>query len=533
MSNWFSHGTIRARMLALALFCGLLTLGVGVFGISRTTVLSDMLGDMYQHNLTPITELSAANLQAIHHNRAMLVYVAEDDPLKRRKTLETAQAHEAEMRARLAQYRASGISTQEQDLLAQFDAAWPPYMAAMQQASKMADDGWVQEAQVAMAGQVEPVFRKVNDILAALVAHQLQEGRQAFERSGVVVAGSRLTSWAVIVLGVLASVGGALLISHSITQPLGGEPAAVVAAADAIAQGDLTHAIAVRPGDTRSVTARMAAMQTHLAQVVSGVRQNAEGVATASTQIAQGNQDLSDRTEAQASALEQTAASMEQLGATVQSNAEHASRADQLAQAATGVARQGGEVVGRVVGTMKDIHASSGRIADITSVIDGIAFQTNILALNAAVEAARAGEQGRGFAVVASEVRGLAQRSAAAAKEINSLISASVAQVAAGSSLVDQAGATMQEVVQSIGRVHAIMGDIRRAGQEQSSGVAQVGDAVMQMDQTTQQNAALVEQSAAAAERLRQQAAELLQAVAVFRLADRTALLQAPAEPRG
>jgi uncharacterized protein Yka (UPF0111/DUF47 family) len=264
--------------------------------------------------------------------------------------------------------------------------------------------------------------------------------------------------------------------------------------------------------------AQLQAMQTSLAKVVGNVRQSSESVATASAQIAQGNNDLSQRTEEQAATLEETAASMEQLGATVKQNADNAKQANQLALSASAVAIKGGQVVGQVVKTMKGINDSSKQIADIISVIDGITFQTNILALNAAVEAARAGEQGRGFAVVASEVRGLAGRSAEAAKEIKSLISASVERVEQGTTLVDQAGVTMTEVVASIERVTDIMGEISAASTEQSAGVSQVGEAVSQMDQVTQQNAALVEESAAAAESLTQQARQLVQVVAVFKL---------------
>ena len=264
-------------------------------------------------------------------------------------------------------------------------------------------------------------------------------------------------------------------------------------------------------------------MQNSLKRVVSGVRRNAESVASASAEIASGNNDLSARTEQQASALEETAASMEELGSTVRQNADNARTANQLAMNASTVAAQGGEVVAEVVETMKGINASSNKIADIISVIDGIAFQTNILALNAAVEAARAGEQGRGFAVVASEVRSLAGRSAEAAKEIKSLIMASVERVEQGTLLVDKAGNTMTEVVTAIRRVTDIMGEISAASSEQSAGVEQVGEAVTQMDQATQQNAALVEEMAAAAASLNTQAGELVNAVAVFKLAQDSA----------
>ena len=277
-------------------------------------------------------------------------------------------------------------------------------------------------------------------------------------------------------------------------------------------------------------------VQEALTAAVTNVRQGSENVATASAEIAQGNQDLSNRTEQQACALEETAATMDELGSTVRNNADNAKQANQLALGASAVALQGGTVVGQVVETMKGINDSSRRIADIISVIDGIAFQTNILALNAAVEAARAGEQGRGFAVVAGEVRSLAQRSADAAKEIKLLINASVERVEHGTALVDQAGKTMGEIVGAIKRVTDIVGEISSASAEQSSGVAQVGEAVTQMDQATQQNAALVEESAAAAESMKQQAHQLVEAVAVFKLrqgehAQRVATPARAAEP--
>ncbi|PXW92404.1 methyl-accepting chemotaxis sensory transducer with Cache sensor [Sphaerotilus hippei] len=306
-----------------------------------------------------------------------------------------------------------------------------------------------------------------------------------------------------------------LLVRRLVTVPL----AQASQAARAIAAGDLT--VALRSDRRDEIGTLMAAMDrigSSLTGVVRSVRQNSESVATACGEIAQGNQDLSARTESQASALQQTAASMEELGSVVRQNAGNARQADQLARDASTVAIEGGRVVAEVVDTMKDINASSRRIADIIQVIDGISFQTNILALNAAVEAARAGESGRGFAVVASEVRTLASRSANAAREIRSLIHDSVERVERGSALVDQAGATMSDVVDGIHRVSTLMGQISTASTEQDTGVAQVGEAVTQIDQATQQNAALVEQMAAAAASLSAQADDLVRSVAVFRV---------------
>ncbi len=332
-------------------------------------------------------------------------------------------------------------------------------------------------------------------------------------------AAQRATTISLVVMLVVCALGiaGAIAFSRTVVNPLDN----AVRVSQAVASGDLTVARQVQGKDEIALLLNaLHDMQLSLSQVVSNVRNNADSVAAASTEIAQGNNDLSARTEQQASALEETSASMEELSSTVQANAENARTANQLAVNASTVAVQGGDVVAEVVTTMKGINDSSKKIADIISVIDGIAFQTNILALNAAVEAARAGEQGRGFAVVASEVRNLAQRSADAAKEIKTLIHASVERVELGTTLVDKAGATMSEVVSAIRRVTDIVGEISAASSEQSAGVAQVGDAITEMDQATQQNAALVEQSAAAADSLKVQAQQLVQAVAVFRLAD-------------
>ena len=309
----------------------------------------------------------------------------------------------------------------------------------------------------------------------------------------------------------------AIWIIRAVTKPVN----QAVEIARSVAAGNLsTQFEAHGTNETAQLLHALSDMQSSLVKVVDNVRQGSESVSTASAEIAQGNNDLSARTEQQASALEETAASMEQLSATVKQNADSARTANQLAMSASTVAVKGGEVVAEVVDTMKGINDASKKISDIISVIDGIAFQTNILALNAAVEAARAGEQGRGFAVVASEVRSLAGRSADAAKEIKSLISTSVERVEHGTALVDNAGATMTEVVSSIKRVTDLMGEISAASTEQSQGVMQVGEAVMQMDQVTQQNAALVEEMAAAATSLKSQAQELVQTVAVFNLGD-------------
>jgi len=332
--------------------------------------------------------------------------------------------------------------------------------------------------------------------------------------------GSR-ASWLSLVfmlLTALVGVGIAFWISRSVLRLLGGDPAVATRAAASIADGNLACDVPVRHGDQTSLMAALREMQSRLAAVVDGVRRHADGVAAGASHIASGSSHLNIRTEQQTSALQQTAASMEQLSGTVRQNADSARLASKLAADASSVAQQAGTVVAEVVSTMKGIDDGARRVADITGVIDGIAFQTNILALNAAVEAARAGEQGRGFAVVAAEVRSLAQRSAQAAKEISALIGTSVERVKHGSSLVDKAGTTMHQVVSAIDKVARTVGEISAASGAQSADVEQVGQSVSRIDEATQQNAALVQHSAAAAEQLKQQAQQLVSAVAVFKL---------------
>ncbi|CUA95174.1 Methyl-accepting chemotaxis protein [Comamonas thiooxydans] len=379
-----------------------------------------------------------------------------------------------------------------------------------------AEDYDTAAAAAALKTRETPAWRKLREA----VLQQLKAARDAAEASHAATRASaqRMQLWSglLALLAVVISASLLWVMVRTLRSELGGDPADARKALRRVADGDLTDGSS--GGMARGLMSDLQTMRGALRELVQRVHGASVQMQHASSEIAQGNADLSARTESQASALEETAASMEQLNATVRQNADSAQTANQLAQNASQVARQGGAVVARVVQTMQDINTSSSRIADIIGVIDAIAFQTNILALNAAVEAARAGEQGRGFAVVASEVRALAGRSADAAKEIKTLITASVERVADGSALADQAGHTMDEIVSAIHRVTDIMGEISAASSEQSAGVAQVGEAVMQMDQATQQNAALVEESAAAAEGLRQQAESLLTEVSRFQL---------------
>ena len=389
------------------------------------------------------------------------------------------------------------------------------YDAATANLAKLLHEGKAEDATAFLLGDFQTPQREYFSASNGLITYQedlIAAGGEQIAADGNFA--KHMTEGLTAVAAVLA-VAIAVLTARSITAPI----ASAVAFAKQVADGDLTSRVQVKARDETGVLlTALQHMQDNLMHIVGGVQRGSEGVAAASVQIAQGNSDLSERTEVQASVLEATVASMSELSSTVQQNADSARRGNHLAMDASSIAVKGGAVVSQVVETMKGINDSSRRIADIIGVIDGIAFQTNILALNAAVEAARAGEQGRGFAVVATEVRALAGRSADAAKEIKTLIGASVERVAQGTNLVDQAGATMADLVASIRRVTDVMGEISASSDQQASGVSQVSEAVAQMDLVTQQNAALVEQMAAAASSLKSQAAELQQSVAVFKL---------------
>ena len=512
---------LRIGQQLFAAFAGVLVLCAAMGAVA-------VLG--LQHVEREASALNAKWLQGVGHIAAMRMAVVEsrDFEMKHSRTSDASYFAEYEDKmgaaaknaaAALATYEPLVEGDTERELLAALRKGWSQYEAAQKKVVALGRDNKQQDAADISDGLASMAFDETVGALDALNKHGFEGGQKAAERVDGVFAKARMAVVAVLVATLVLGLLSATLITRRLLGQLGGEPHEAVAIAAAVAGGDLSSSVRVRAGDEHSLMARLAAMQRSLAQAVTSVRQGSENVAISSAQIAQGNQDLSSRTEHQASALQETAATMHQLGSTVRHNTDSAKQANQLALGASNVAAEGGEVVGQVVTTMKDIQESSHKIADIIAVIDGIAFQTNILALNAAVEAARAGEQGRGFAVVAAEVRSLAQRSAEAAREIKALIGTSVERVERGTTLVDRAGQTMGEVVTAIRRVSDIVAEISSASVEQSSGVEQVGQAVGNMDQATQQNAALVEQSAAAAESLRQQAQQLVQAVAVFKLA--------------
>ncbi len=508
----------------------MLLLVITVVTTLRIQSINERIADIVDDRAVKValaTDLDqATNVQARYLRNAL---IGHKDPEEVRSSLGRVEKAVAENSASLAKLEKMINTPIGHKLFKAMVDTRGPYGKGRDEVIAMLKAGQAEEAGTHLLKTVRPAQ---NEFLAAIDAFSVAQSKlmaESGEKAKAEGAAAIRINLTLAALAALLAAGVGYGITRSFTRQLGGEPAEARELAVAIAEGDLTRPITVAAGDQTSLMSRLAAMQESLQKVVSNVRQNSESVATASAQIAQGNQDLSSRTEEQASALEETAATMEQLGTTVRNNADNAQQANQLAQGASAVAAQGGEVVGKVVHTMQGISDSSRKIGDIIGVIDGIAFQTNILALNAAVEAARAGEQGRGFAVVASEVRSLAQRSAEAAKEIKTLIGRSVEQVEQGTALVGQAGKTMGEIVGSIQRVSDIVAEITSASAEQSSGVQQVADAVSQMDQATQQNAALVEESAAAAESLKGQAQQLVQAVAVFKLSQQRPALAAHA----
>ncbi|MBX9936199.1 MAG: MCP four helix bundle domain-containing protein [Burkholderiaceae bacterium] len=477
--------------------------------------MNDASGDLATNWLPAISTVKTLNLLHSDLRLLMMEHIINSDKNNISKIDSAIQEQTKEIEKAQKTYELLISEPEEKMVYPVYLEKWQRLQMIEKKALDLSRQGLDDDAKIFLERESKPLFDSMGADLDKLVKINEQGSTEAAKKSNGAYTTAHLQVIVLVLIALAATVALSLFIIRSITTPLN----QAVEAARHIAQGDLSRPIEVRNHDELgTLLSAMSEMQTSLIGVVGSVRTGSESVATASAEIAQGNQDLSSRTENQASALEQTASSMEHLGSTVRQNADNARQANQLAQQASSVAAEGGEVVGQVVETMKEINTSSQKIADIISVIDGIAFQTNILALNAAVEAARAGEQGRGFAVVASEVRALAGRSAAAAKEIKTLIDASVDRVGQGTLLVDKAGQTMSKVVSSIQQVTDIMGEISAASTEQSAGVIEIGQAVTQMDQATQQNAALVEEMAAAAGSLKIQAQELVQTVSVFQL---------------
>lgn len=506
---------ISTRLGLLAGIMSFLLVGVGWMGLRGMASSNDALKTVYEDRTIPLGQLADIQYRLLNNVRILGQVTEASRPADLQAMAQEMDANEAAVAKVWEAYLATYLTPEEGELAKAFASARERLAReAVAPGIRALRDANPREAQ-RISDEVMPgLFAPTQEVMQKLLSLQLNvakaEYTQAVTRFGQV---STLASVA-MALGLLVAGLLSVWLIRGITRAV----SQAVAVSQAIAAGDLTVEVTIQGRDEMSVLMKaLHTMRQGLTEVVTRVRGSAEGVATASAEIAQGNHDLSIRTEQQASALQETAASMEQLSATVNQNAEAARQASQWATDASAVAQQGGQVVDAVVQTMKEIHAASGQIGEIISVIEGIAFQTNILALNAAVEAARAGEQGRGFAVVATEVRSLAGRSAQAAKEIKTLIGNSVACAEKGSALADRAGGTMAEVVVGIQRVADTIGEISAASTEQATGVAQVGEAVLGMDRATQQNAALVEEMAAAASSLKSQAQEMVQVVATFR----------------
>ena len=514
-----SNLKISTRLTLLIGILSMLLIGIGAIGLYGINKSNDALKTVFEDRTIPMGQIADINQLSLNNRLFIAGSLLDPTPEEIARDTAAIEANIAAIDQVWSAYMATVLTTEEARIAKQLaldrtrfvQEGLRPSVAALR-----AHD--LEGAKRIVFEKNRPLYAPVGAGLAALMKLQIDVSKEEYDAAVTRYASIRLGAMASILVGILLVGLLGFSLARSIASQLGCEPGEAANVAQRVGTGDLSIHIELRPGDSSSLMAQLKSMQDKLTHVVANVRYGSEGVSTASTEIASGNHDLSARTENQASALEQTAASMEALSTTVRQNADNAHQANQLAQSASTVAIQGGEVVAQVVDTMKHINDSSKRIFDIISVIDGIAFQTNILALNAAVEAARAGEQGRGFAVVASEVRSLAGRSAAAAREIKALIGASVEQVEQGSTLVNQAGVTMTEVVRSIRRVTDIMGEISAASSEQSQGVSQVGQAVTQIDQATQQNAALVEEMAAAASSLKSQAQELVHTMAGFTL---------------
>jgi methyl-accepting chemotaxis protein len=515
--------SVRARLLFGFGVLVVLTLAVALLSWRAVGKSQDRFS-RYVHEVAKRTALAgdvlnAANARAIAARDLVLVSTAADRIAEEELVI---QAHrkltDAVAKLKTSINQSSDADDRERSLFAAFEAVEARYAPVALNIVKLATTGQRDESIASMNADCRPLLVALLKGADEYIRHAEALGKAAVsEAESSAQASTRLLIAACAVAAAVALLL-AWRITRSITQALGAEPAQLGEAAQRVASGDLSPVAGATSAPANSVLSHLAAMQVSLAQVVGQVRQASDSIATGSAQIAVGNADLSQRTEQQASNLQQTAASMEQMNATVKNNAETARQATQLASSASAVAEQGGQVVDEVVATMEDIATSSRRISDIIGVIDGIAFQTNILALNAAVEAARAGEQGRGFAVVAGEVRNLAQRSAESAREIKSLIGTSVEKVEAGTRQVGHAGTTMNDIVGQVKRVADMIAEISAATIEQTTGISQVSDAVAQLDQVTQQNAALVEESAAASESLKSQAANLASVVGRFRL---------------
>jgi len=513
--------TIKFRVISVLSLLVALAVGIGLLGLYGVHKSNEGLHSVYENRTKTLEKISLI-AQMVERNHLAIAWILLD-PIPANMDAETSliKKNMSASSALLNEFRASALTPDEVKMIDGLHAAQAKlnkegFEPVLQMIESLNLDGINQH----LKGKVVPLLQPVNDGLRALRKYQVEKAQAEYEESDARYTTLRVTMFAAILLATIAAAAAGYFLVRNLYRQLGGEPDYSSAVVRKIAAGDLSATVEVAPDDKHSLLFAMKSMQAQLAATVTSIRQTTDLVATGATEIARGNMDLSSRTEQQASSLEQTTDSIRRLTATVRNSAESARQASGYATTASEVAAQGGEVVARVVNTMSEINASSRKIADITGVIDGIAFQTNILALNAAVEAARAGEQGRGFAVVATEVRTLAQRSAAAAKEIKELINDSTNKANQGTVLVDEAGQTMDKIVESVQRVSNLITEIAAISEEQTNGIEQVSQTIVDMDHTTQQNAALVEEAAAATGSLQDQADALARNVAFFKLGD-------------
>lgn len=505
----FKNITIKSRLVIMIGFFSVLLAGMGVLGISGLSQSNDAF-----KGAIPLGDLGLLvdRMQRARLNAVISAYGRNGEIVKQRQAMN--EQRDAEIATTWRQYLTNTLTAEEKKLADDFSQQWKAYVEDRNRTMELAAAGQFDEAIKNATVVATPKFEAAHGTLFKLLELRRDSANKEYAHAESQYQNTVNITVTAVVAGVLL----AILIGYLLVRAIVGPLNKAIEAANRVASGDLTGYIEVNStNEMGRLLQALKTMNENLLDLVGKVRHSTESIATASSEIASGNSDLSQRTEEQASSLEETASSMEELTSTVRQNADNARQANQLAAGASEVAKKGGTVVGQVVETMSSINDSSKKIVEIISVIDGIAFQTNILALNAAVEAARAGEQGRGFAVVATEVRTLAQRSAAAAKEIKELINDSVAKVGEGTKLVDEAGLTMDEIVTAVKRVTDIMSEISAASQEQSSGIEQINQAVTQMDDATQQNAALVEEAFAAAESMKEQSRVLTQAVSVFK----------------